>query len=219
MPDAAAPGIAEAERLLQTLARLPNAERNDDTMTDTATAPSGSAATAHAIADALTGHGHDVRVPGQAGSSFLQVSNIRGARCELTVYDSGAFDWEYLRHDHGRPAALAAMALRILSGDAAPDAGAPATFDPGTSLKGQVGRALAGQGMCVRLDVLDEDEQHFEIYAEISVTSPARPGRGTVRITDDGLLCWHGQLRTPEHPDTELDLGQLTQTLAQTLTT
>jgi hypothetical protein len=190
-------------------------------MTDTATAPSDSAAAAQAIADALTGHGHDVRVPGQPGNSFLQVTNIRGARCELTVYDSGAFDWEYLSHHHGRPApaALAAMALLILTGDAAPDAGAQAAGDPRMPLKGQVGRALAGQGMCVRLDVLDEDEQHFEIYAEISVTSPARPGRGTVRITDDGLLCWHGQLRTPEHPDTELDLGQLTQTLAQTLTT
>src|SRR5580658_1141878 len=196
-------------------------ERNDSAMTETATAPPDSAAAAHAIADALTGHGHDVRVPGQEGSSFLQVTNIRGARCELTVYASGAFDWEYLCHNLGRPApaALAAMALRILTGDAAPAASAPAAGDRCLSFKGQAGRALAGQGMCVRLDVLDEDEQHFEIYAEISVTSPAHPGRGTVRITDDGLLCWHGQLRTPEHPDTELDLGQLTQTLARTLTT
>jgi hypothetical protein len=190
-------------------------------MTDTATAPHGSAAAAQAIAHALTGHGHDVRVPGQAGSSFLQIANVRGARCELTVYDSGAFDWEYLRHDPGRPApaALAAMALRILRGDATPVASVPVPGDLRLSFKGQAGRALAGQGMCVRLDVLDEDEQYFEVYAEISVTSPAHPGRGTVRITDDGLLCWQGQLRTPEHPDAELDLDQLTQTLARTLAT
>jgi hypothetical protein len=111
------------------------------------------------------------------------------------------------------------MAMRILTGDTAPDAGAHAAFDPGMPLKGQAGRALAGQGMRVRLDVLDEDEQHFEVHAEITVTSPEHPGRGTVRITDDGLLRWHGQLRTPGHPDTELDLGRLTQTLARTLAT
>jgi hypothetical protein len=191
-------------------------------MTDTATAPPDSAYAAQAIAHALTGHGHDVRVPGQAESSFLQVTNIRGARCELTVYDSGAFNWEYLCHHPGRPApaALAAMALRILTGDAAPDAGVQAAaFDPGMSLKGQAGRALAAQGMRVRLDVLDEDEQNFEVYAEISVTSPAHPGRGTVRITDNGLLRWHGQLRNPDNPDTELDLDQLTQILTRTLAT
>jgi hypothetical protein len=202
--------------------RLPAAvERNDIIMTDIAIAPSGSADAAQAIADALTERGYDVRDPCQPGSSFLQFTNVRGTMCELTVYDSGAFDWEYRCLDPSRsaPAALAAMALCILSGDAAPVAGAQVACDPRMPLKGQAGRALAGQGMCVRLDVLDEDEQYFEVYAEISVTSPEHPGRGTVRITDDGLLCWRGQLRNPEHPDADLDLDQLTDTLARTLAT
>jgi hypothetical protein len=176
---------------------------------------------AEAIADALTLHDFDVCEPGQPGSVFLQVSNVRGARCELTVYDSGRLDWEYRHHDGDRsdPCLLAAMILHLLGGDHATTGCAHVTHHPQQTLKGQVGRVAADQGMQVCLNVLDKDAQVFEVYAEITITNPTRPDRGTVRVADDGLLCWHCQIQHPGHPENGLEIGEITTTLAQSLTT
>jgi len=107
---------------------------------------------ADAIADGLTSHGFDVRMPGQPGGMFLQVTNVRGSLCELTIFGCGVFAWEYRRLDGSQP------------------------------------------------------------------DHPALPGRGTVCIDDDGLICWRGQIPGPEQPEDGLDLGELTRTLASALT-
>ena len=190
-----------------------------DTKTDmTATAPK---AAAGAIADALTSQGFDIRDPNQPGSSFLQITNAPGALSELTIYDSGHIDWEYRSRDgsQSNPSVLAAMTLRILSTDPGTSSPVPVARDPRMTLKGQVGRALADQGMQVRLDVLDEDEQLFEVYAEITITNPASPDRGTIRIADDGPLWWRCRIRDPEDPDSGgLDLDEITGAIARALT-
>ena len=174
---------------------------------------------AAAIADALTQRDFDVCEPVQPASRFLQVTNVRGARCELTLYDSGRLDWEYLHHrgDRPDPRVLAAMTLHLLGGDATTARYAPVTQN--LTLKGQVGRAAHWQGMQVRLNLLDMDDLLFEVYAEIAITNPALPDRGTVRVADDGLICWHCQIRHPGHPDDGLDIGDITTALARTLTT
>jgi transcriptional regulator with XRE-family HTH domain len=175
---------------------------------------------AEVIADALSMRDFDICEPGQPGSAFLQVTNVCGARCELTVYDSGRLDWEYRHQDGDRsdPCLLAAMTLRLLGGDHPRTGSAHVTHHPQQTLKGQVGRAAADQGMQVCQNVLDKDAQLFEVYAEIPVTNPARPDRGTVRIADDGLICWHCQVHHPGHPENGLEIGEITTTLAQALT-
>jgi hypothetical protein len=123
------------------------------------------ASAAAAIADALTRRDFDVCEPSQPGSRFLQVTNVSGARCELTVYDSGRLDWEYLHHHGGQPdpRVLTAFTLHLLGGNPAAARYAPITHN--LTLKGQVGRAVTGQGMQVRLNLLDMDELLFEVYA------------------------------------------------------
>ncbi len=48
--------------------------------------------------------------------------------------------------------------------------------------------------MDVSLSLPGRDEQFFEAYAEIAITNPAEPGRGTVRVADHGAICWTCQV-------------------------
>jgi hypothetical protein len=174
---------------------------------------------ADALADILNSLGFDVRVPAQPGSSFLQLTNVRAAVCELTIYDSGVINWEYRRQDNSRSgtATLAAMALSVLSGEASKGTFVPAPHDPQTrTLIGLIGRALIGQGMIVELNVLDRDEQSFEVYSEIAIMNPGHPERGSIHIDDDGLLNWYCQVSDAGHPG-GLDLEAVVRTLTETL--
>jgi len=71
--------------------------------------------------------------------------------------------------------------------------------------------------MQVCLNVLDKDEQLFEVYTEIAVTNPARPDRGTVRVGDDGLICWHCTIGTSGCPEGGVDLDDVSGTLGRVL--
>src|ERR1700722_18261191 len=157
---------------------------------------------AEAIADGLNSHGFDVHIPGQPGNVFLQVTNVHGASCELAIFGSGEFHWDYRCLDGGRsdPAVLTEMIMCILGGDHLSPERASPECNSQMTLKGQIGRVLAGQGMQVRRDVLDQDASAFEIYSEIAVTNPTHPDRGTVRVADDGLISWHGQMRRLGRP-------------------
>jgi hypothetical protein len=50
--------------------------------------------------------------------------------------------------------------------------------------------------MRVSLNLLDQDNDSYEAYAEIQVTNPAA-ARGTVRVTDDGDLSWQCRAHGP----------------------
>jgi hypothetical protein len=67
-------------------------------------------------------------------------------------------------------------------------------------LKGRVGRSLQDQGLTVVLNV-SEDLESFEATTDIEVTSPARPSRGTVRLSDDAAVDWRCDWRTAFHQD------------------
>jgi len=176
---------------------------------------------ADAIADALNIRGFDALIPAQQGTSFLQVTNARGALCQMTIYGSGAFGWEYRYRDSGRsdPSVLVAMITCILGGSDAAGTLLPVAHHPRPTLKGQIGKALAGRGMQARLNILDKDESAFEVYAEVTVTNPTLPDRGTVSVADDGLICWRGQIRDPKQPGDGLDLDEITRTLGRVLAT
>jgi hypothetical protein len=85
---------------------------------------------------------------------------------------------------------------------------------PNLTLKGAVGRALAERGLQVTLEVLDRDNDFYEAYAEIQVTNPADPGRGTARVTDDGELSWQC---TACGPDDGITPAEIAATLARAL--
>jgi len=166
-------------------------------ITDNKSASTSTAASALlTIADELTATGLAAHSPIWDGSAYLKITNARGALCDLTITTSGTVTWDYRsRHgSHTDPDQITGIVLDLLSpGSDRHPAAAPARHADMT-LKGAVGRALAGQGMRVSLNLLDQDNDFYEAYAEIQVTNPADPARGTARVSDDGELSW--QCRT-----------------------
>ncbi|HET9894863.1 MAG TPA: hypothetical protein VFQ44_08000 [Streptosporangiaceae bacterium] len=48
-----------------------------------------------AVANEFTEVGFDVRSPSWGDTSCLRITNVRGARCELSIARSGAVVWDY----------------------------------------------------------------------------------------------------------------------------
>jgi hypothetical protein len=190
-----------------------NTRNEDELMTTTLTA-------AKAIADTLTGSGFDVRSPAWEDAVNLKVTNARSALCELTIGSDGRVTWDYQTFDGGRASAehLFSIVLDLLS---------PAWDDtiavrlpafPDLTLKGLVGRALVERGMCVTLSQQGTDQQFFEAYAEITITSPAEPDRGAVDVTDHGAICWVCQVQEAAGCPGGLGIDEVARTVAQALT-
>jgi hypothetical protein len=57
------------------------------------------------------------------------------------------------------------------------------------------------------------------VYSEIEITKPERPGRGNVRIADDGAMWWQCLLRMPGTEKDGLGLDEVTDIIVQPLTT
>jgi len=144
-----------------------------------------------AIADELTTAGFSARSPAWNGSAYLAITNARGALCDLTITTSGTVTWDYRTHhgSHVEPGQITGIVLNLLAPGTSHAEAAPATR-PAASLKGTIGQALAARGLRVTLNLLDQDPDRYETYAEIQITNPADPDRGTVRVTDDGDLHW-----------------------------
>jgi hypothetical protein len=143
------------------------------------------------LADALTGHGFDLRSPVWEQACSLDLTNVRGSMCEITLTDRGASIWEY-RPFHGTPAGpgqIVDMVMTILAAYPALR-GLPVEQPPGLAFKGIVGKALTQRGLAVALKVISTDEADYEVYAAIEVTNPARPALGTVQVTDDHAIRW-----------------------------
>jgi hypothetical protein len=169
------------------------------------------------IADQLTGRDFDVRNPEWDGSHLLKVTNARGFLSEILVSAGGLVEWE-CRPCDGRladPARTAEMVRRVLGGNAGDrSAEARAGRFGFTSI---VGRMLADNGMDVSVQAY-QDPFFFEVYSEISATNPVRPGRGRVRVADDGLVVWQCRIRTQPGDDLALDSGEIGGIIARALT-
>ncbi len=157
----------------------------------TAITSAGTEGPAQRITSRLTAHGFGVQGRQWGDITHLAITGAQQAWSCLTVADDGDLRWDYQPQPgpHTSPATLAAITLHLLG--AAPaghrplDDGAYRTF----TVKGAAGRLLQDHGLKVEL-LTCEDLESFDAVAEIAVTSPARPGRGRVRINDHGDLEW-----------------------------
>jgi hypothetical protein len=150
------------------------------------------------VADRLTDHDLDILGPAWGEAHTFRVSNVRRALCEITVRDCGSLAWEYrpFRGYLTDPAHLTGIAAEALAAGAAAgtaDGAGPRTAaarTAGLTLKGAVGLALRERGLHARLGHVMPDEAACEVNAEVEITNPARPDRGAVWVSDDGMLRW-----------------------------
>jgi hypothetical protein len=151
---------------------------------------------ARLVIDTLAGEGFGTQTREWEELWNLTITGARHGRSCLTVGDDGYLRWDY---EPGpgpdtSPAALAALALRLLGAAGSPRRPVRDDAYPALLLKGAVGRLLEERGMKVGL-LSFEDLESFEVVAEIEVMNPARPQRGKVRITDNGDVEWICQAR------------------------
>ena len=152
------------------------------------------------IANELAASGYSVHEPG--GVRFI---NARGAICDLSIGASGLVTWEY-RSCEGRyvnPVQLAGVVFDILGPSGAPRVRRLA----GASLTSAVGLAAALHGLQARHRVIDNDTRRQETCSILTITNPARPERGTIRVTDDGAVYRHCQIQPADHALTYVDIA------------
>ena len=138
----------------------------------------------------------------------------------LTIYRNGIVDWEYQcfdgsPHDADRTAAIT---LDILHADEWPSYPDRLERYPHMTFLGRIGLAATAYNLRVAFDSLDPVNAHLKVHDEITVTNPAQPDRGTVRITNDGAICWRCRVRNQPHGAEGLYLSQITNTITRALT-
>ena len=158
---------------------------------DSNTYEMGSGALMREMAEMLTEQGFDVRGPDCDESRQLAITNAPKGRCELDVGDSGWVTCEYFPWGGQRiiPDVVSQAVLRLLAVSADKSLGADAAAHPRATLKGAVGHEMKARGLTVDLR-MSEDMVDYTIYAEVAITNPEQPGRGTVCVTDDGNIWW-----------------------------
>jgi hypothetical protein len=184
-------------------------QARDDTMADVRLA----------IADGLTAHDLDVIDPAGDGSQYLKVTNARNALCEIMINGNGSVSWEY-RSFTGTPgpAQITGMVLELISaGDDIERRHAPLSRKPALTLTDIVGWILRERGMHVRLAEPGRADDIGELPAEIAVTNPARPDRGTARVSDGGMILWQCHLRDPAASTPGIDPREIAGTIARAL--
>lgn len=72
--------------------------------------------------------------------------------------------------------------------------------------------------MRVAFRSLDPVNAQRNVHDELTVTNPAQPRRGTVRITKDGVVRWRCRVRDQPHGADGLYLTQITRIVALALT-
>jgi hypothetical protein len=124
---------------------------------------------------------------------LLRVTGLPGRYCTVIADDSGyvlADCWP-ASPPAPRAGVLAATAMRVLSDRDDWRPGPPVT-DPDLTLISAAGLALRAAGLTVRLDI-HADQANLEACTQITITRPDVPGRGEVRIGDDGTFTWECQ--------------------------
>jgi hypothetical protein len=159
-----------------------------DNDTATSTADVASRNSISEIAEMLMGQGFEVRRSDCEGGGRLTITNAPKGRCEIDVHDSGWVNCGYFPWvgESAPPADISRAVERLLA--VPPDDPAIEHVDshPKITLKGAVGSAMRARGLPVELQ-LSVDEVDFTVYAELEISNPDQPGRGTVSITDDGV--------------------------------
>jgi hypothetical protein len=141
------------------------------------------------VAEGLMAHGIVVRLPEDEGDRRLTIG-CPGGRCTVSVGDWGDVEWQWCPAGLAVPWRIANVAAALLTGRA------PGPSGPGSgytldcvTFKGLVGLELKARGFDVGLEV-HEDEEHFDVWAEIVVTSPGSGDGARVHVTDEGSVTW-----------------------------
>jgi hypothetical protein len=185
----------------------------------TAEAEAAAVGTMHVIAEELRGLDLNIFNPEWDQTHFLKIENLYGALCEITIDASGRVAWEYrqVHGYHSGPAELAGMVLELLGGSSSE---APATSPgrhAGLTLGAAAGMALRACGMKVRLGTVGRNESMLGVYADVEVTNPARPDRGRVQVSDDGVIRWECRFSDPARDAKGIEPGEIARTLARSL--
>ena len=142
------------------------------------------------VAAGLARYGWGPGTAGIQGGRRLPIT-VPGARCALTIDDSGLVTWEWRPAAGGTadPGKLAELACALLTGQAGQHPLPGEGHGPAVTLKGAVGRELKARGLAVGLE-LHEDSLFFDVYAGIVASWPDGGHGEEVRVTDDGRLTW-----------------------------
>jgi hypothetical protein len=148
---------------------------------------------ARALARRLAAAGMGVEVSTHRDPCEFTILGVTSGKCLVTLDTRGRARWYYepAPGPGTSSADLAAIITYLLGAPHDPGSLAPYWALP---LKGQVGRALQDQGLSVTLRI-SEDPESFEATTDIDITSPARPGLGTITVSDDAALDWHCDLK------------------------
>jgi hypothetical protein len=149
---------------------------------------------AQPLARRLAAAGLGVEISRRRDTCELTIVGAANGKSLLTLATSGQAPWYYepATGPLTSPVTLTAIIAYLLG--TPHDTYGVAAYRA-LPLKGRVGRSLQDQGLTVVLHV-SEDLESFEATTDIEVTSPARPSRGTVRLSDDAALDWHCDWRT-----------------------
>lgn len=123
---------------------------------------------------------------------------------------------DYPRFDGGRrdPGQIAAITLDILDADDMPGHSSILARYPDLSFLGRIGLAAVVHDMQVAFASVDPVNVHLKIQDELTVTNPAEPKRGTVRITNDGVIRWRCRIRNEKRGADGLYSAQIASTIA-----
>jgi len=143
---------------------------------------------AQPLARRLAAAGLGVEITRRQDTCELTIVGAASGKSFVALDTSGQARWYYepATGPLTSPATLTTIITYLLG---TPHDTASLAAYPALPLKGQVGRSLQDQGLTVVLHV-SEDLESFEATTDIDVTSPTRPSRGTVRLSDDAALDW-----------------------------
>jgi hypothetical protein len=141
------------------------------------------------VTSGLAARGLDVRAPD--GEADL-VIGCHDARSFLWVAEPGHAEWDWFPPEGQAPdPKQVADMVTVLMSDGDPDLSRRGLGygHPGITLKGVVGMELEARGLDVRLGIY-QDDRHYDVEAEVVVTSRASRHAGTVYVTEDCALTW-----------------------------
>jgi hypothetical protein len=144
------------------------------------------------VADSLAAQGFDITGPAWGRTDHAQLTNVRGALCEVDFTGSETMIWEYqpFYGTQVSPEHITGMVLSILPAHTQAVITVPAGRECHCGLKGAVGHALTAAGLAARLRVIYQDEVNYDIDSVVEVTNPGLPERGTVQVSDTGSVRW-----------------------------
>lgn len=170
------------------------------------------------IGDELADQGYEVSSPEWVGTHLLQVMNAPLALCEMTIgNDSAQWYYQPFRGHQGIAGHAVAMVTAILGpGGRVPDPALSASLPvpPCDPLLAKVSSALLGFGLQVTCSDLSGDGGSVEL----AVDNPARPDRGTVRITSDHAVIWDCRCASSSDSAAGLNFASIAGTIARALT-